>query len=187
VRQPLKGKGIVVTRPAHQAAPLARSIEEAGARAVLFPAIEIRDMEDLAPFYGIVDELQEFDLAIFISPNAAERAIGMILGRRALPPGLRLAAIGGGGVRALAARGVTDVIAPEGRYDSEALLELPEVAAARRVAIFRGAPAASTWARRCARAAPASPTPNAIGAAVPTSIRSRCSRPGRAARSTRSP
>jgi uroporphyrinogen-III synthase len=135
----LKGKGIVVTRPAHQAGPLARSIEEAGGRAVLFPAIEICDLEDLAPFYEVVDELETFDLAIFISPNAAERAIGMILGRRALPPGLRLAAIGAGGVRALAARGVTEVIAPEGRYDSEALLELPEVAAARRVAIFRGA------------------------------------------------
>jgi uroporphyrinogen-III synthase len=138
VKQPLKGKGIVVTRPAHQAAPLARSIEEAGGRPILFPAIEIRDIEDLAPFYGVVDELEEFDLAVFVSPNAAERAIGLILARRALPRGLRLAAIGAGGVRALAARGVTDVIAPEGRYDSEALLELPEVAGARRVAIFRG-------------------------------------------------
>ena len=137
--KPLKGKGIVVTRPAPQARPLARSIEAAGGRAVLFPAIEIRDLEDLAPFYSVVDELEEFDLAIFISPNAAERAIGMILGRRALPPGLRLAAIGGGSVRALAERGVTGVIAPPARYDSEALLELPEVAAARRVAIFRGA------------------------------------------------
>jgi uroporphyrinogen-III synthase len=139
VKQALKGKGIVVTRPAHQSAPLARAIEEAGGRAILFPAIEIRDVEDLAPFHGVVDELEEFDLAIFISPNAAERAIGTILARRALPPGLRLAAIGAGGVRALAAHGVTDVIAPQGRYDSEALLELPEVAAARRIAIFRGA------------------------------------------------
>jgi uroporphyrinogen-III synthase len=139
MKSPLKGKGIVVTRPARQAGPLARSIEEAGGRAVLFPAIEIRDLENLAPFFEVVDELETFDLAVFISPNAAEFAIGMILGRRALPPGLRLAAIGGGGVRALAAQGVTDVIAPEGRYDSEALLELPEVAAARRVAIFRGA------------------------------------------------
>jgi uroporphyrinogen-III synthase len=139
VKQPLKGKGIVVTRPAHQAGPLARSIEEAGGRPILFPAIEIRDIEDLAPFYAVVDELEEFDLAVFISPNAAERAIGMILARRALPRGLRLAAIGGGGVRALADHGITDVIAPEGRYDSEALLELPEVAAARRVVIFRGA------------------------------------------------
>ena len=135
---PLAGKGIVVTRPAHQAQSLARAIGEAGGRAVLFPAIEIRDAADLAPFHAVVDRLDEFDLAIFISPNAAERAIGMILARRALPPRLRMAAIGGGGVRALAARGVAHVIAPRERYDSEALLELPEVAGARRVAIFRG-------------------------------------------------
>jgi uroporphyrinogen-III synthase len=137
--KPLAGKGIVVTRPAHQAEQLARAIGEAGGRAVLFPAIEIRDAEDLAPFMRVVDELDEFDLAVFISPNAAERAIGLILARRALPPGLRIAAIGGGGVRALAAQGVTGVIAPEARYDSETLLDLPEIAGARRVAIFRGA------------------------------------------------
>jgi uroporphyrinogen-III synthase len=138
VKQPIKGKSIVVTRPARQAGPLVRSIEQAGGHAILFPAIEIRDMEDLGPFWAVVDELEVFDLAVFISPNAAERAIDMILRRRVLPPGVKLAAIGAGGVRALAARGVTDVIAPEGRYDSEALLELPEVAAARRIAIFRG-------------------------------------------------
>jgi len=93
-----------VTRPAHQAPPLARAIEAAGGRAILFPAIEIGEMDDLASFYGVVDELEEFDLAVFVSPNAAERAIDLILARRQLPPGLRLAAIGSGGVRALAAR-----------------------------------------------------------------------------------
>lgn len=139
MKRPLANKGIVVTRPMHQSGPLARSIEEAGGRPILFPAIEIRDVEDLAPFERVVDELEEFDVAVFISPNAAERAIGMILARRPLPPGLRIAAIGGGGVRALAAHGVTGVIAPPARYDSEALLELPEIAGARRVAIFRGA------------------------------------------------
>ncbi len=139
VAKPLAGRAIVVTRPAHQAQALARAIEDAGGRAILFPAIEIRDVEDLAPFVRVVEELEEFDLAVFISPNAAERAIGMILERRALPAGLKLAAIGSGGVRALAARGVSGVIAPPERYDSEALLELPEVASARRVAIFRGA------------------------------------------------
>jgi uroporphyrinogen-III synthase len=139
VKGPLAGKGVVVTRPAHQAGQLARSIDEAGGRAILFPAIEIHDIEDLAPFLRVVDELEEFDLAVFISPNAAERAIPLILARRPLPPGLPLAAIGGGGVRALAAHGVAGVVAPQGRYDSEALLELPEIAGARRVAIFRGA------------------------------------------------
>jgi uroporphyrinogen-III synthase len=136
--QPLAGIGVVVTRPAHQAQALARLIEESGGRAILFPAIEIRDVENLGPFMQIVDRLEEFDLAIFISPNAIERAVGLIRSRRTLPPGLRLATIGGGGVRALAAHGIAGAIAPQGRYDSEALLEVPEVAGAKRVVIFRG-------------------------------------------------
>ena len=64
--------------------------------------------------------------------------MSLIAGRRSLPPGLRVATIGGGGARALAARGVARVISPQGRYDSEALLELPEIAGAKRVVIFRG-------------------------------------------------
>ena len=136
--RPLAGRGIVVTRPAHQAQAFASLIKAAGGRPFLFPAIEIRDVEDLGPFTRLVDRLDEFDLAVFISPNAAERAINMIHARRKLPPGLKVATIGGGGVRALAAHGVSGVISPPGRYDSEALLELGEIAGARRVVIFRG-------------------------------------------------
>lgn len=136
--QPLAGKGIVVTRPAHQAQGLARLIEGAGGRSILFPAIEIRDVEDPGPFTRLIDRLDQFDLAIFISPNAAERAMSLISARRKFPAGLRVATIGGGGVRALEAHGVTGVIAPQGRYDSEALLELAEIAGARQVVIFRG-------------------------------------------------
>ena len=138
--QPLAGKGIVVTRPAHQAPALARLIGAAGGRPILFPVIEIRDVEDPRPFLEMVDRLDEFDLAVFISPNAVSRAIPPILERRALPPRLKVAAIGGASVRALAGYGVSGVIAPRDRYDSEALLELPELVAApgMRVVIFRG-------------------------------------------------
>lgn len=137
--RPLAGKGVVVTRPAHQARALATAIQAAGGQPILFPAIEIRELDNLGPFQRVVDRLDEFDLAIFISPNAAERAIGLILARRPLPRGLKLAAVGGGSVQALAAHGVSGVVAPRGRTDSEALLDLPEIAGARRVAIFRGA------------------------------------------------
>ena len=136
--KPLAGKGIVVTRPVHQARELARLIEDAGASPILFPAIEIRDVEDFGPFTRLVDRLDEFDLAVFISPNAIERAMRLIQARRKLPPQLKIAAIGGGSVKALERQGVTGVIAPQGRYDSEALLERGEIADARRVVIFRG-------------------------------------------------
>ncbi len=134
----LAGKGIVVTRPAQQARTLARLIEDAGATPILFPAIEIRDVEDIGPFTRQIDRLDEFDLAVFISPNAIERAMRLVQARRKLPPQLRIAAIGGGSVKALERHGVTGVIAPQGRYDSEALLERSEIAGARRVVIFRG-------------------------------------------------
>ncbi len=137
-RRPLAGKGVVVTRPVQQARELARLIEGAGATAILFPAIEIREVEDIGPFTRLVDRLEEFDLAVFISPNAIERAMRLIQARRKLPPQLKIAAIGGGSVKALERHGVTGVIAPQARYDSEALLERSEIAGARRVVIFRG-------------------------------------------------
>src|SRR5258705_5237138 len=101
-RSPLAGKGIVVTRPAHQAQALVRSIEGAGGRAIRFPVIEIRDVEDLGPFMQLVDRLDEYDFAIFISPNSVERSMKLISARRrTLPPRLKIATVGGGSARAL--------------------------------------------------------------------------------------
>ncbi len=138
--KPLAGKTILVTRPAEQAHALAGLIAEAGGRALLFPAIELRDVEDETPFLALVDRLDEFDFAVFISPNAVARAMKRILERRALPARLHWVAVGGGSVRALAGHGIGGVIAPQGRYDSEALLELAELSDPRgqRIVIFRG-------------------------------------------------
>lgn len=139
-RLPLTGRRILVTRPERQARALARMIEAAGGQAVQFPAIEIREVEDLGPFMRVIKRLDDYDLAIFISPNAVERAMKLIGAHRRLPAGLRVAAVGGGTRRALERLGVTGVLAPQDRYDSEALLELPALAAVggRRVVIFRG-------------------------------------------------
>jgi uroporphyrinogen-III synthase len=137
---PLAGRSIVVTRPAHQAKTLAALIEKAGGRAILFPVLEILDAEDLQPLLAVTERLEEFDLAIFISPNAVTKAMNLVTARRMLPAGLEIAAIGRGSVKALARFGVTQVIAPMRRFDSEALLALPQFAdmAGRRVVIFRG-------------------------------------------------
>jgi uroporphyrinogen-III synthase len=138
--QPLAGRGIVVTRPAHQAAHLADLISAAGGNPILFPSIEIIAVDDPQPLLALIDRLDEFDVAIFISPSAVNMAMRAIGARRALPPRLKLAAIGPGGVRELGNFGLTGVIAPAVRYDSEALLELPEMrdVAGKRVVIFRG-------------------------------------------------
>ena len=139
-RRPLEGRGIVVTRPAHQAARLAELIGAAGGRAILFPVIEIIEVGDLQPLLALIDRLDEFDLAIFISPNAVNKAMHLIKARRELPPRLQFAAIGRSGVRELRHFGVTTVIAPAARFDSEALLELPALrdVAGKRIVIFRG-------------------------------------------------
>jgi uroporphyrinogen-III synthase len=130
----------MVTRPAQQAGELAAMIGAAGGEAILFPVLEIRDVEDLKPLLAIVARLDEFDFAVFISPNAVNKAMNLITAHRALPPGLLCAAIGRGGVKELARFGVTNAIAPARRFDSEAVLELPELQEIRgkRVVIFRG-------------------------------------------------
>lgn len=138
---PLHGRHIVITRPAHQAGSLAAKVEAAGGNAILFPAIEIADAADLQTFHTLVDRLDAFHIAIFISPNAVNRAMNLIAPRRTLPATLTVAALGDATVRALQRHGIAPVIAPAHTFDSEALLALPafEHVAGRRVVIFRGA------------------------------------------------
>jgi uroporphyrinogen-III synthase len=135
----LANRGIVVTRPAHQATPLAEMIRAAGGHPLLFPVIEIADIEDSGPLNRLVDRLDEVDWAIFVSPNAVYKALTLIKARRALPAKLRYAAVGLGSVRELATFGVTEVVAPA-RFDSEALLALPEFdnVTGKRIVTFRG-------------------------------------------------
>lgn len=137
---PLKGKGIVVTRPVRQAENLTRRIARAGGTPVLFPAVEIQPGGDALRLAALIDRLDAFDWAIFISPSAAEQAMNRINARRRLPPTLRVAALGGGSARALARFGIQAVVSPVGKFDSEALLELPEMQemSGQRVIVFRG-------------------------------------------------
>jgi uroporphyrinogen-III synthase len=137
--KPLAGKGIVVTRPARQAASLAAAVRAAGGNALLFPVIEIADIDDARPLIAIADRLDQFEWAIFVSPNAVNKALSLITARRTLPPRLAFAAVGRGSARELKNFGIVDAIAPA-RFDSEALLEMPqfEHIAGKRVVIFRG-------------------------------------------------
>lgn len=136
----LKGRHVVVTRPRGQAAHLATRLTELGAEPVLFPVLEIRDLEDIGPVLDVAIRLDRFDLAVFVSPNAIDKALSLILPRRAWPASLPVAAIGKISEEALARHGIRDVISPVGRFDSEALLELPEFneLVGKRVVIFRG-------------------------------------------------
>jgi uroporphyrinogen-III synthase len=139
---PLAGRTIVVTRPQAQAAPLAEAILAAGGQPLVFPLLEISPAADPQPLADAAERLADYALAVFISPNAVEHALPTLLAQRGWPQSLIPAAVGQGTVKVLAARGIHGCIAPTERFDSEALLELPELAADRvtgkRVAIFRG-------------------------------------------------
>ncbi len=136
----LAGRRVVVTRPAGQSAHLVELIRAAGAEPVLFPALEILDAKSVQPLLALFDRLDAFDLAIFVSANAVEKALGLLQSRRAWPAGLRVATVGRGSARSLYRAGFAAVIAPSERFDSEALLALPELndVEGKRVVIFRG-------------------------------------------------
>lgn len=137
---PLAGLGILVTRPAHQAEHLANLIRQAGAEPILFPALEIVDLPDLQPLQKLIERLDEYDLAIFISPNAVNKAMNLIRAKGHLPVKLRIAAIGKGSAKVLTLFGVKSVITPQQSFDSEALLDMPALrdVTDQRIVIFRG-------------------------------------------------
>ena len=136
----LAGRAVLVTRPAGVAAQLVAFLRAEGGEAVLLPAIEILPPDDAAKLDAAIDRLEGFDIAIFISPTAVAEANAAVRARRDWPARLRCAAVGSGTARALRAIGIGEVLAPQGRGDSEALTALPELAevTGRRIVIFRG-------------------------------------------------
>jgi uroporphyrinogen-III synthase len=137
---PLAGRHIVVTRPAGQAAHLAEALVAHGAHPVLYPVLAIGEVADTTPILDAAIRLDQYDWAVFVSPNAVDKALAVILAHRQWPAAVRAATVGHSSEQALARRGIRDVVAPQERFDSEALLALPAFAdvAGKRVVIFRG-------------------------------------------------
>jgi uroporphyrinogen-III synthase len=113
-------------------------IEQAGGSALQFAAIEITGPEDAQSREYARDHIQEFDLAIFISPTAVEKTFEFLT---KLPAGTRISAIGSRTTSALEAMGLHVDIIPDG-HDSESLLEHPQLqageVAGKKIVIFRG-------------------------------------------------
>jgi uroporphyrinogen-III synthase len=138
--RPLAGRGIVITRPREHAPALAALVRAAGGEPILFPTIEILPAADPDRAAEVIARLDEFALAIFVSPTAAQCGHAMVSATRGWPDTLRVAGVGEGTAEALRERGFRDVIAPSGQADSESLAALPELQDLRgsSVAIFRG-------------------------------------------------
>ena len=133
----LKDAGIVVTRPARQAAGLAREIAALGGRPLVFPAIVILPPADASALRAVQSNLARYDIAIFVSANAVEYGVG---DPAAWPARILTLAPGPGTAAALAAVGIADAHIPATTMDSEGLLALPQLhdVTGKRIVIFRG-------------------------------------------------
>lgn len=136
----LCGVGVLVTRPRHQAGPLCESIRQRGGTARSFPVLDILDPVDTHELDACIAELANFDWAIFVSANAVDKALDRILAERNWPEKLRIAVIGQRSAEELRRFGLQADIQPQHKFNSEALLALPEMqdVRGRRVVIFRG-------------------------------------------------
>lgn len=108
--RPLHGRTIAVTRARAQASGLAARLRALGAEVVEAPAIRISAVDGPAP------DVSGYDLVCLTSPNGVallfERLAGAGRDARALA-GARVAAIGPGTARALAAHGIVADVIPE--------------------------------------------------------------------------
>jgi uroporphyrinogen-III synthase len=118
---PLSGIGVLVTRPAGREQDLVEAIETAGGSVIAFPVLEI-ETRDAAILGEEQAKLPPPDIAIFVSSNAVR------FGFRYIPAsGVRIAAIGPATRASIEAEGRTVDIYPSGGFDSEHLLQEPEL------------------------------------------------------------
>lgn len=136
----LRGYTVVVTRPEHQAGNLRRLIEAAGGQVILFPTLAIAPPQDPQAVLTQLQRLAQFDLAVFISPNAVDYGLPYAAQAGGVPSSLQIAAVGAGTARALQAAGHPPTLVPEHDFNSEALLALPALqqVTSKKVIIFRG-------------------------------------------------
>lgn len=114
---------IMITRPAHQAEKLVRSITAAGNETFLFPTLDILPAELSQESKEKIQHINQFHIIIFISPNAVEHGLKHIQAISPLSDKVLLATIGQGSAKALhAILGKWPDIVPEEHFNSEGLL-----------------------------------------------------------------
>lgn len=140
VTEKLVDKRIVVTRPAHQAEPFCRMLEQAGAIVLPCPLLIITPAPNAPSLLRLIEEIDSIDLLLFNSPNAANFGIAQIASRCNLRGRAKIAAIGAKTAQAITSLGYQVDICPEAGFDSESLLQLPILQHVRgmRIAILRG-------------------------------------------------
>jgi uroporphyrinogen-III synthase len=134
----LHGLTVLVTRPIELAKQLASKIEQLGARSIIYPVISIEAPDNSSQRDQLLQQLDDFDIAIFISPTAVTKTFECI---KDLPSPLQVAAIGSSTEKALEQHKVVVSIKPKG-HNSEALLCHAQLQAeqvnGKSIVIFRG-------------------------------------------------
>ncbi len=119
----MKSLNVLVTRPIHQSENLSKLIREQGGNPILFPVIEIKPLQTKLDY-----NINDFDLAIFISANAVKYSI---------PVNIECFAVG-----KATANSLKTAKFPAPPFNTEALLEMPEMQesaiSGKKIAIFRG-------------------------------------------------
>jgi uroporphyrinogen-III synthase len=135
----LNGLGVLVTRPAGQAGPLAASIRQMRGKPTFFPGVVIEAVEH-GRLASALSSMTPMDLAIFVSPTAARLGVPPLIEKFGSLDGLRVAAVGRTTAAELEKLGLTDIIVPDSSSGGEALagcLQLGQLAN-RKVLLVRG-------------------------------------------------
>jgi len=129
---------VLVTRPAHQAEGFCQLVENAGGKAIRFPVITITAVAENPALTQQIENIAQYDYAIFISTNAVHHAISHL--PKGLPADLRIAAVGKKTAASLSAHDIAVSILPKHSFNTEALLACHALQAVKdkNIAIFRG-------------------------------------------------
>lgn len=123
----LQGKRVLVPRPEAQAVGLVAVLEAQGATALRLPVLTIQPLHQEADKKNKIIDLDHYDDIIVVSRNAAQLGLAAIDQYwPQLPTHLRWFAVGKATAEVLTGFGV-NVIVPAKGFNSEALLELPEL------------------------------------------------------------
>ncbi len=114
---------VLVTRPARQADEFAEALRERGALPVHFPVIEITPMPNQAPLDRALARLECYDWVVFTSANGVRIVFERLKFQKtpAIPPRVRLAAIGPKTASALVGHGRGPDYVPQ-EFIAEAIL-----------------------------------------------------------------
>lgn len=148
---PLSGRRVLVTRAKAQASALSEQIRAAGGEPVELAVIRIAPPDSWEPLDAAIERLAEYRWLVLTSANGVESFVSRLPAPGALPPGLRVAAVGSATARALAAAGIrVDLIPPEYRGAALPGAMAPLLAPGDRVLMPRGDMADPALAERLA-------------------------------------